>query len=332
MENSKKTIKKLKRTGLAAATAMGAFVSQNASAVNAMLWLDNLNFQNWQVTAADAILNQPSPNIRDLALTQGNVTVGINIYNYENYLSFEGGSTRNETERLNTSFTGTIGSMDAEGNPLFSVFLSNSILTTFEGDRFGLSVNNPDYDPSEPFFLPNPDFDPTQPEGRGNRPVVINPLGDPRLRTDIPVWDTDGDLFGDMTLTFDQGNLVGIDYILNEDTDDDPTSNPLAGYSNRVRDLVNGPPEGFIINEVGFSITGDFAPELIQQIGGDEDILASQMLGDAIGLGANVFTSSGYIDLGADPVGSPVPVPGAVWLMGSALAGLTGMRRRTKKA
>ena len=62
-----------------------------------------------------------------------------------------------------------------------------------------------------------------------------------------------------------------------------------------------------------------------------EDLIATYGLGEDLILTISVDTNAGSENIFIDNVaveGSPVPVPAAVWLLGSGLLGLIGIRRR----
>ncbi len=195
---------------------LGAAVSQGAFAATAII---DLSGAITTVNAPSSITNAPHPNLVDLALNNGAFQLLINIPDYQQYLTTAGGAI--------TGFTGVLHSMGDDGLPNFGAYIRNNVLLTLEGSRFGMSV-------------PNPNYDPSLPTNNATNPLTI--------RSDVPLLDSDGTLQGDLDLTFNQGKIVAIDYKI--------SGAPLQGYVNRIRDL--GVPDEFGIVEIGFHFGGEF--------------------------------------------------------------------------
>jgi hypothetical protein len=192
---------------------LGATVSQGAFAATAII---DFSGAITTINAPSSLTNAPHPNLIDLALNNGAFQLLINIPDYQQYVTTAGGSL--------TGFTGTLHSLGDDGLANFGVYIRNNVLLTLEGSRFGMTIPNPNYDPSLP----------------------TGPTNAQTIRSDVPLLDSDGTLQGDLDLTVDRGQIVAIDYKI--------SGAPLQGYVNRIRDL--GVPDEFGITEIGFHIEG----------------------------------------------------------------------------
>lgn len=95
------------------------------------------------------------------------------------------------------------------------------------------------------------------------------------------------------------------------------------------------PAGSYTMASLFFSNSGSFADNLVQFSYGiqgipDAGIKANKSLLDAV----DPITESGPYVISADGMqiaeGTPTPVPGAVWLLGSGLLGLVGLRRKSR--
>ncbi|MEM9103790.1 MAG: VPLPA-CTERM sorting domain-containing protein [Pseudomonadota bacterium] len=285
----------IKLSKLIVTSALSVFLAHSVQASTGAL---SYTGQVTQVNAPNWLLNSPSPNVPELIASAGDWTLDLNVFNYEQF------NTRERVDGVNiyTQFTGTLI------NEGFGVRLNNALLGNIEGERFNMWQPNPDYDPAfDGVEIPNPDFDEMQEVSRRNPLTIPDPRGIPAFRGEIPVFGEGENILGELSLTFERGTITKIQY--------DISGDPLAGYGNRVRELVTDGVVGedFAIDALGFMITGewDVGPSV------KNDIFMLVQRGEV--------DSTAYVTLSGT---APVPVPAAFWLMGSALVGLAGLRKR----
>lgn len=70
----------------------------------------------------------------------------------------------------------------------------------------------------------------------------------------------------------------------------------------------------------------------VQALDGLPDFSVASQIGDLFdGFGTSDFQTLQFEGAAGADVGSPVPVPGAVWLLGSGILGIMGLRRKSRR-
>ncbi|MEM8845244.1 MAG: VPLPA-CTERM sorting domain-containing protein [Pseudomonadota bacterium] len=226
---------------------------------------------------------------------QGAYSGRITLDNVERFTTFLGDANPDPDifEPFPGLFENTSGSITFDGMDGGSFVVTNEILGGFEGER--VFVPNPDFDPSLPpcsgFEISRGDNGCGEPGVVENSPylVTVSPTGE-ELRGDAILEIVDG-LPDTFNYIGDRNSLESFDIVTN------------------VLEQQNEEIESFFQLEAVSLMLGDFA-----FTGSD---------GDTYFFDAGETFASLTV---SEP--TPVPVPAAVWLFGSAFAGLVGLSRK----